>query len=193
MLYSISGNLILKKENFLVIESAQIAFKIFAPASVLANLPGLGEKVRIYCYLHVREDALELYGFLNEKELELFERLNTISGIGPKSAIGIMGVAKIDQLVAAINEGKTELLTRASGIGRKTSERIVLELKGKLSTASAPQVLSLMESDVELEEVLVSLGYSRAQAKFAIGKLDPKISNFKDRLKEVLKQTKPKG
>lgn len=190
MIYSISGTLSLKKENFIVLETENIGFKIFPSAHLLNSLPQGGGKIKVFCFLYFREDALELYGFSSEKELELFERLNTISGIGPKSALGILGITKIEQLVAAINEGKTELLTRASGIGRKTAERIVLELKGKLSLTTAPQVLSLMESDVELEETLISLGYSRAQAKAAISKIDPKITNFKDRLKEALRRTK---
>jgi len=190
MIYSISGRLAFKKENFLVLEAGGVAFKVFAPASVLAALPGSGATVKIFTYLYFREDSIELYGFLSEKELELFERLNSISGIGPKSALGILGIAKIEQLVAAINEGKIELLTRASGIGKKTAERIILELKGKLSLTTAPQILSLMESDVELEETLISLGWSRAQAKGAIGKIDSKITNFKDRLKEALKKAK---
>ena len=191
MIHSVAGKLLLKKDNFLIVEAGPIAFKIFAAASVLANLPSPGSQVKIFCYLHVREDALELYGFLSEKELELFEKLNSISGIGPKSALGVLSIAKIDQLIAAINEGKTELLTRASGIGRKTAERIVLELKGKLDLIRAPQALSLMESDLELEETLVSLGYSKNQAKTAIAKIDPKITNFKDRLKAALKSAKP--
>lgn len=190
MIYSIAGTLVLKKENFLVVEAGPVAFKVFTAAAVLANLPPAGNTVKLFCYLHVREDALELYGFLSAQELELFQALNSVSGIGPKSALGVMGVAKADQLVAAINEGRTELLTRASGIGRKTAERIVLELKGKLSLTLAPQLVSLMESDVELEETLVSLGYTRGQAKNSIARLDPKITGFKERLKEALRQAK---
>jgi len=190
MIYSIAGKLVFKKDNFLVLEVGGLSFKIFSPASVLAALPESGATVKIFTYLYFREDSIELYGFLSEKELELFQALNSISGIGPKSALGILGVTKIEQLVAAINEGKTELLTRASGIGKKTAERIILELKGKLSLIAAPQVISLMESDVELEETLISLGYSRAEAKAAIGKIDPKITSFKDRLKEAFKKAK---
>src|SRR3989338_1292817 len=162
MIYSIAGKLVFKKDNLLVLEVGGLSFKIFSQASVLAALPESGATVKIFTYLYFREDSIELYGFLSEKELELFQALNSISGIGPKSALGILGVTKIEQLVAAINEGKTELLTRASGIGKKTAERIILELKGKLSLIAAPQVISLMESDVELEETLISLGYSRA-------------------------------
>ena len=190
MIYSITGILAFKKENFIVVDTGGISFKIFPSAHLLNNLPGAGEKIKVFCFLYFREEILELYGFSNEKELELFERLNTISGIGPKSALGILGITKTEQLVAAINEGKTELLTRASGIGRKTAERIVLELKGKLSLTAAPQTLSLMESDLELEETLISLGFNRNQAKAAIGKIDPKTTNFKDRLKEALRKAK---
>lgn len=190
MIYSIAGKLVFKKDNFLVLEAGGVAFKVFAPASVLAGLPGAGTQIKIFTFVYFREDSIELYGFLSETELTLFERLNSISGIGPKSALGILGIAKIEQLVAAINEGRIELLTRASGIGRKTAERVILELKGKLSLTAAPQTISLMESDVELEETLISLGWNRNQAKTAIGKIDTKISSFKDRLKEALKKSR---
>ncbi len=188
MIYSISGKLLLKRESFAVLETGGVSFKVFTSAGVLAALPEIGREVKLFTYLHVRENLLELYGFEDLKALDLFERLNNINGIGPKSALGILGVAKIDQLVAAINEGRTELLTRASGVGKKTAERVILELKGKLTLLSAPQTLSLMESDLDLEETLVSLGYSKAQAKAAISKIDSKITNFKDRLKEALKK-----
>jgi len=190
MIHSLSGELAAKRENHFILDNEGIAFKIFSSAGVLANLPALGSQIKVFTYLYVREDALELYGFSNEQELGLFEKLNGVSGIGPKSALGILGIGKTDQLIAAINEGRTELLTRASGVGKKTAERVVLELKGKLSLTTAPQTLILMESDVELEETLISLGWSRDQAKAAISKVDPKTTNFKDRLKEALKRAK---
>src|SRR3989344_1004966 len=115
MMYSISGILIGKGEHFFVVDTGAIAFQLFAPRGVLEHLPPIGQKVKIFSYLHVREDALQLYGFLSEGERDFFERLNTVSGVGPKSALGIMGVAPVEQLVAAVNEGRTELLTRASG------------------------------------------------------------------------------
>ena len=170
--------------------SGGISLRVFASPHTLSALPAIGTAVTLHTYLNVREDALELYGFLNESELDLFEKLISVSGIGPKSAMGILGVSKADQLVAAINEGRTELITRASGIGRKTAERVILELKGKLAAVGTQETLNLMESDVELEETLTSLGYSRVQAKSAIAKLDPRVTGFKERLKEALKRTK---
>jgi Holliday junction DNA helicase RuvA len=191
MLYHISGTLKAKKENFLVLEtSGGISFRVVASPQTLSKIPSTGSSLSLFTYLHVREDALELYGFATEAELNLFEKLISVSGIGPKSAMGILGVSNIDQLIAAINEGRTELITRASGIGKKTAERVVLELKGKLGAVNTGEMLTLMESDVELEETLVGLGYTRAQAKAAIGKIDSKIIGFKERLKATLQSMK---
>lgn len=187
-MYSISGILIGKGEHFFVVDTGAIAFQLFAPRGVLEHLPPIGQKVKIFSYLHVREDALQLYGFLSEGERDFFERLNTVSGVGPKSALGIMGVAPVEQLVAAVNEGRTELLTRASGVGRKTAERVILELKGKLTMPRSAETLSLMESDIELEETLMSLGFTRLQAKEVTGKIPASVKGFKERLKEALRK-----
>lgn len=194
MIYSLSGKLVGKKENFVVLESGGIGFKVFLSQRAAQSLAQTGSNIKIFCSLFAREnEPFELFGFLTEQELYLFEKLNTVSGIGPKTAMAILGVAPIEQLVAAINIGKTDLLTKASGIGKKTAERVVLDLKGKLDSGTvqqSSQTLQLMESDVELEETLLSLGYSRQQAKSAISKIDPKTSGFKDRLKEALKRAK---
>lgn len=194
MIYSLSGKLVGKKENFVVLESGGIGFKVFLSQRAAQSLAQTGSNIKIFCSLFSREnEPFELFGFLTEQELYLFEKLNTVNGIGPKTAMAILGVAPIDQLVAAINIGKTDLLTKASGIGKKTAERVVLDLKGKLDSGTvqqSSQTLQLMESDVELEETLLSLGYSRQQAKSAISKINPATSGFKDRLKEALKKAK---
>ena len=190
MIYSISGKLTEKREKYVVVDVMGIGFRVYISENQMSRLPSLGDPIKLFSYLHVREDALELYGFLTEPELTFFEKLNSISGIGPKSALNILSVAPIERLIAAINEGKADLLTKASGIGKKTAERIILELKGKIEMKNAKQMVGLMESDVEIEETLVSLGYSRAQAKDAVSKIDPKTQGFKDRLKEALRKAK---
>ena len=190
MIYSLSGMLKLKQAGFAVVEIGGIGYKVFAPLSVLAGLPVTGELVSLLIHHHIREDANTLYGFSTDQELMLFESLISISGIGPKSAMGVMGVASTAEIVAAINEGRTDLLSKASGVGKKTAERVVLELKGKLTFADTSATIGGMEKDMELEETLVGLGYSKAQAKAAISKLDPAIRDFNDRLKAVLKEYK---
>jgi holliday junction DNA helicase RuvA len=191
MFYSIFGKLTVKSDHFFVLDTGGVSYKLSASQHTLAKLPDTNKETKAFTYLYVREDALELYGFTTEEERNLFQALNSVSGIGPKTALGILGVAKLDQLTAAINEGRSELLTRVSGIGKKTAERIVLELKGRFLLKGAPQVLGLMESDMDLEETLVSLGFTRGNAKTIISKIDPKITGFKDRLKEALRLSKP--
>ncbi len=188
MLYALNGILAAKKEQFIVLGASGISFKVFVAKSTLADLPATGTPIKLFCHLQVKEDALDLYGFLTEAELSLFESLISVSGVGPKSAINIMGVAKSDQIIASISEGRAELLTRASGIGKKTGERIVLELKGKLASATASETVSLLESDLDVEEALVGLGYTKAQAKAALARVPANVKGFHDRLKAALKK-----
>lgn len=191
MISTIAGVITYKKDAFIVVEVGGIGFKVVVAKNIALQLPPVGSPLKLFTYLHVREDALELYGFLRHEELQLFQSLISISGIGPKSAMGIMGIAVVEQLVVAINTGKLDLLTRVSGVGKKTAERVILELKGKLTLPSEdPALLAQMESDTELVETLMSLGYTSAQAKNTISKIDPTIVDFKGRLKEALRKAK---
>ncbi len=187
MVYSISGKLAVKGEHFAVVEAAGLGLKIFTNGRTLGELPPLGGAAKFFTHLHVREDALELYGFLTEAELNFFELLISVSGVGPKSALSVLEVAELEKLASAIKENRPDLLTRASGIGRKTAERIILELKSKVQAAKSEVVVAKMESDSDLSEVLVDLGYKRDQAKSALSKVDEKVTNLEDRLKAALK------
>lgn len=188
MIYSLSGKLLHKKQQFIVVDVGGVGFRVTVPETVNQELPAVGVAVSLFTHMHVREDALDLYGFKTEKELSLFESLISISGIGPKSGINIMNVAQVDQLVAAINEGRMELLVKASGIGKKTAERVILELKGKLDFGGSSKTISLMEGDIDLEETLVGLGFTKQQAKATVSRIDPSIKGFNERLKEALKK-----
>lgn len=187
MIYSISGKLSAKSDHFAVVETAGLGLKIFMNQRGLADLPQIGSDVKVFCHLHMREDALELYGFLAQEELNFFELLISISGVGPKSALSILEIDKLEKLTSAIKEGRPDLLTRASGVGRKTAERIILELKSKVQAGKSEAIVAKMESDSDLVEVLMSLGYKRDQAKAALAKVDEKIMNLEDRLKTALK------
>ncbi len=192
MIYSVKGKLITKKSDFFAVEVGGVTFKIHTSFHVLKSLPQVGQEVNVFTHLHVRENALELYGFLDEEEMRLFEMLISISGIGPKSAIGILGVDKVSKLKAAIVEGRAELLTKASGIGKKTAERVILELRGKLQQKGARELVGVMESDSDIVETLVGLGYTKTQAQDALSKIDPKITKIEERIKAVLKLLKSK-
>lgn len=187
MVYSVAGEVRHKSTNFAVIEVGGLGLKILMSKRTLTSLPAVGGNAKIFNHLHVREDALELYGFPSEAELNLFEMLISVSGVGPKSALGILDIAELRELTAAIKAGRPDLLTRASGIGSKTAERIVLELKTKVAGGDPADSVQKMESDADLLETLVSLGYRRETAKTALQKVEASVIKLEDRLKEALK------
>ncbi len=186
MIYSISGKLTVKADQFAVVEAGGLGLKLNASKRTLASMPALGGAVKLFSYLHVREGAMDLYGFSGEKELHFFEMLISVSGVGPKSALAIMDVAELEELAAAIKEGRPDLLTRASGIGRKTAERVIVELKTKVQSAKSGLVVEKMQTDVDLVEALTSLGYRRDEARVALGKVAADVAGTENRLKAAL-------
>lgn len=190
MIHALEGTLVSAGDQFAVVRLGSISCRVFISKATRQALPAPGGEVRLATHLYWRESGPELYGFASEAERNLFVSLVAVSGVGPKSAIGILGIGPLNQIVAAVNEGRPDLLTRASGIGRKTAERVVLELKGKLAPAAVGAGgAARMETDLELEDALVGLGYSRRDAKDAIAKIDPKVKGFKERLKAALKKS----
>lgn len=187
MLYSLSGKLQKAGDNFLVLEVMNFGFKIFTHGRALAKLPPIGGSLTIFSYLYLRDEGMELYGFLDARELEFFELLISVSGVGPKSALAVMEVDELKNLLAAIKEGRPDLLTRAAGIGRKTGERIILELKGKVHLDKSGEAVKRMESDADLIETLCGLGYRRDEARRALEEVGGKHQKLEDRFKMALK------
>jgi len=188
VIYGLSGILIAKKSAFIVIDVGGVHYKVAVPPAI--GLPPVGDNIELFTYLAVKENALELYGFLNEIDLVFFEKLISVSGIGPKSALAAMAIAPTKQLMAAVSEGEADLLTRVSGIGKKTAERIVLELKNKLPQIDSEQTIKEIESDTELAEALVALGYTQAEVKKAVATVKTKSDKLEDRLREALRNVK---
>jgi len=186
MIYSVSGKLAVKSDRFVVIEAGGLGWKLAVGEATIKGLPPAGGEAKLFSYMNVRENGMELYGFLSEDELHYFEMLISVSGVGPKSALSILDVAKINELSAAIKEGRPDLLTRASGIGRKTAERIIIELRTKVQSAKSGAVVEKMETDADLVEALSNLGYHRDDARVALGKVDAKVSGVEARLKAAL-------
>ena len=192
MIYSVSGKLVLKSTNFVVVEAGGLGLKLLTGERTIKDLPAAGgtgaatATVKLFSYMHVRENGMELYGFLSEEELVYFEMLISVSGVGPKSALAILDVAPMSELSAAIKEGRPDLLTRASGIGRKTAERVIVELRSKVQSAKSGLVIEKMETDADLIEALSSLGYRREEARAALAKVDAKVVGVEARLKAAL-------
>jgi len=175
MIASIRGTLLSVGVDHAVVETGGVGFLIYAPRPVLGALGEVGSEVRFYTHLHIREDLLALYGFSTLDQRTLFEMLLAVSGIGPKVALNLLSSAAPDDLRLAIAGGDTARLARVPGIGKKTAERLVLELRGKidLKGALAPPAATpaLMAINAELAEMLVGLGFSAAEANAAIAAL----------------------
>lgn len=188
MISFLRGKVIFKGESFLIIETqGGTAYKVFIGKEAAANFESRdkNKEIEIWTHLYQREDTIELYGFQNYAELEFFETLIKVPGIGPKSGMAVFEVASVDVLKNAIASGQTQYLTRVSGIGRKTAEKIVLELRDKFG-AKAGAVFQFKE-DEEVFEALKSLGYSPRDIRETLSKIPKEKTGVQNRLKEALK------
>lgn len=186
MLYNIKGKLTVADVNFIVVECGGIGFKCFTTVNTAKTVGEIGKEVNVYTYLTVREDAMDLYGFSTIAELDAFKLLITVSGIGPKAAVAILSELTPDKLALCIASGDSKSITRAQGVGKKTAERVVLELKDKMGSISiaadnsgvVANVLSVSENEnaTEAVEALVALGYSQSDAAMAVSSLDKSMS-----------------
>lgn len=140
MIASLSGKIILKREKFIILDVGGVGFKVFLSRKALFKIPQEGESLKVFCYLNVRENILDLYGFLDFEELELFEICEDIRGVGPKMALEIASLGPLEKLKKAIEEQDEKIFEGISGIGRKRTQAIILELSGKLkSFPSSPK------------------------------------------------------
>ncbi len=193
MIAMLRGRVVLFREDYIVLDVQGVGYKVFTPAS--AGL-SLGQEVTLHTYLQVREDALALYGFPLLEQLELFELLISISGLGPKSALGALNCMDAAQIRRAVLAEDLAALTRIPGIGKKTAQRLVLELKDKLKPGAEeiPAVLPSREGPAaEALEALVALGYTPAEAKSALSKGLEESAGAEDLetlIKLALKQTR---
>ncbi len=185
MITSLKGEIAHVGENFLEISLGNVAYKVFCSPQTLEAY-SLGQEAEIFTHLHVREDLLDLYGFSNRSERDFFEVLIAISGIGPKTAMGVLAAAPLDLLKKAIASGDTSILTRVSGIGQKTAQRIILELRGKLEAEVGVGDESILEGG-DVIEALVGLGYTRSQAQTALRKVPESMKGVENKVKEALK------
>lgn len=188
MIGFLEGVVVFAGDKFFFLNVNGVGYKIFVSQETLQKIPEIGAKVKVWTHQHVREDTLALYGFLQYAELELFEALIAISGIGPKGALGVLGVAPTDTLKKAIAAGDTSYLTRVSGIGRKTAEKIVLELKEKMAGGKNMIDAPELKEEADAMEALVALGYSQREAREALAKVSAEITSVEKRVKEALKK-----
>lgn len=185
MISHLTGSVIDIGENSLTLDVQGVGYKVSCTGQTLSSLT-LGSPTSLWTHLAVRETALDLYGFLTKKELEFFELLITISGIGPKTALGILNVATIETIRNAVFAENSSNLVKISGISKKTAEKIVLELRGKLD-GEMTEDEGQYQDDSDVLEALTSLGYNQKDVREALKQVPRDVTGTSERVKQALK------
>jgi len=187
MISYLEGKILDTSEKFFVVNINGIGYKVFSHAGILAKIPEIGQSVKIWTHLYIREDAMDLYGFLTQEDLSFFEMLISISGIGPRSALGILEVAPVSSLKQAIVSEDESFFTKVSGIGKKTAQRLILELKSKLIKTVVLERGDFKDMG-DAFEALVSLGYRASDVRWILNELPKDGGNVETKVKEALKK-----
>lgn len=198
MISYIRGELAFVDSDKAIVDVGGVGYGVFMPGQAMALLPQPGSEVKIYTYLNVREDAMQLFGFLTRDDLEIFKLVIGVSGIGPKGGLSILSKLSPDDLRFAVLSGDVKAISAAPGIGKKTAEKLIIELKDKLNiedalnhamgydTSSVPEKDSGMQS--EAVQALVSLGYGSTESLRAVKQVKLENPSVEDLLKEALKK-----
>lgn len=187
MFYSLTGKIIYKDEQTVAISCGGVGFKCFTTRNSLAKLSLQSGDVTVFTHLNVREDALDLFGFATNDELDAFKLLITVSGVGPKAALAILSELSPDAFAVAVASGDTKAITAANGVGPKLAQRVIMELKDKIanvsfiseessSVSNAVNTANSMGNTSEAIAALTALGYSQTEASVAVSKLSPNLS-----------------
>lgn len=190
MISYLKGSILNKRKNYLILEIGGVGYQVFVPPTLYAELQTT-TPIELYIHDHIKEEARDLYGFKTLDELEMFELLLSISGVGPKSALGIMAISSVEELKTSIATGDVAMLNKVSGIGKKTAERIVLELREKIATITFDSGTStgVQTASTQSDEIdaLIALGYSLQQAREALKSIDQSVTKSGERIRAALK------
>jgi Holliday junction DNA helicase RuvA len=186
MIATLQGRVAAKGENYVVVDVSGVGFRVHVPSSLLDRIPGVGHELSLFTHLHVRENELSLYGFSSADELALFELLLRVSGIGPKVALKIVSIMSVEALREAIAQGDAAALTRIPGVGKKTAERVMVDLKDKLGVGELMAYPAMTHVDADVIAALTSLGYSIAEAQSALRSLPTKDLPLEEKIRLTL-------
>ena len=186
-MFYLKGKIVNLKKDWVVIEVNNIAFKVFLPKREIASLKLFQfQKIYTFFYYNLSQNSFSIFGFLEERELYFFEILVALPQVGPKIALAVLDLADIDTLISAIKNQKVEFFSKISGVGKKTAQRMILELNSKINQIEKFVSKEVKEKDFELIEVLESLGFRKERILSILKKINPKLS-FEEKLKEAIK------
>lgn len=198
MISYVRGELVSLEKDKAIVDVQGVGYGIFMPERSMGMLPGVGSEVKIHTYLHVREEAMQLFGFLTRDDLEVFRLLIGVSGIGPKGGLGILSQLSADDLRFAVLAGDVKAISAAPGIGKKTAEKLIIELKDKLNlhevlnrtveeAEAVPADAPYSGAQTEAVQALVALGYGSTESLRAVKKVKQEDATTEELLKEALK------
>jgi Holliday junction DNA helicase RuvA len=188
MIGQLTGTITYKGDRFVILNAGGVGYKVFITPETMTALASNIPDTILWTHLVVREDVLDLYGFIDQQELEFFQLLITVSGIGPRSALAILSLAGPETLRRAILSGNTEYLTKVSGIGKKSADKIVLELKDKLEKLGEFLPHEELNAEADVLNALQALGYSTREAREALKKIPEGVTDTGEKIKLALKQ-----
>ncbi len=193
MIAYLQGRVITSAEQRVVVDVGGVGLEVWTPASLAAEATP-GAEMRLFTHLHVRESEWTLYGFATEEERDLFRLLLNVSGVGPRVALTLLSAMSVSAIQRAIVEEEPALLSRVPGIGRKTAEKIVLELKDKVSAVlvTPEGIVDVHTADADVIDALVALGYSVVEAQRAVQGLPPEVTDVSERLRLALSRLAPR-
>ncbi|MDP3725228.1 MAG: Holliday junction branch migration protein RuvA [Nanoarchaeota archaeon] len=187
MIYALQGQASETRDGFFVLQVGGVFYKIYAGERMLHGVR-VGQEMKIFCSSYIRDESVpELYGFLDEVSLRFFELLISVSGVGRKTALKVLDGGTVEEISSAIAEKKTELFSRVPGIGKKTAERIVLELGEKMAVYGSKETVERMEADRDVMDALLRLGFPRDSISEALRKIGPEPKRLEDRVRQALK------
>jgi len=189
MIATLEGILEFRGVDSVIVNVAGIGFQVYVPGSTLSQLGAIKDRISLYTHLHLREDAVSLYGFASEEELALFKKLISVSGVGPKLALALLSALNPEQLVMAITSGNVDIISQVSGVGRKMASRLVIELRSKLEKEWKGAPLPLAAENADVIAALTSLGYSLREATQAVSSLpDSSELSLEEKVRTALQQ-----
>ncbi len=188
MIGYITGTIKAVRKNYIIIATDYLGYKVFVIPQISLSLEPT-QKISLFIYTHVREDQLALYGFATMAELELFEILLSVSGIGPRLALAILSLADVEMIKSGIVNQNPEVFTKVSGVGRKTAERLIIELREKIGEENLGSEISgaVAQTHADVVDVLMALGYSRTEARNAVAAIPSELATPDDKIREALR------
>ena len=196
MISFIRGKLATVESDMALIDVGGVGYGVFMPSQSLDRLPGIGQEVKLFTYLNVREDAMQLYGFFRKDELEIFKLLLGVSGIGPKGGLNILSLLSVDELRFAVLSGDVKAISKAQSVGKKTAEKLIIELKDKLKIEDMVPVSEEGSTDTSIQrgvqgeaiQALVALGYGNTESLQAVRQVETENKSVEEVLKEALRK-----